>query len=164
VTWRTVSLVPGSCQLRSNRCETCSKGDGRGGGRLASDGGRKEMTELGFVAEHAQISVDLPQLVDVFSSSSVEVADDAEATGALNDNGSGTSELTLLKSVGLDDSGEADDRVDGASLLGWRSRLPDVRRGITLSTLRSTDVVTRSSLFGLGTKSLLPLICSLCVT
>jgi hypothetical protein len=121
------------------------------------------MTELGSVAEHAQTSVHLPQLFDVFSSSSAEVAGDAEAADSLNEEGFDTKELAVVESVGLGDSVDSDDRVDGARLLRWGSRLPDLRRGITLSTLRSTDVVTRSSLLGLGTKSLLPLICSLCL-
>jgi hypothetical protein len=122
------------------------------------------MTELGSVAEHTQTSVHLPQLFDVFSSSSAEVAGDAEAAGSLNEEGFDTKELTLVEAVGLGDSGDSGDWVDGARLLGARGRLPDSRRGITLSTLRSTDFVTRSSLPGLGTETLLPLICSRCLT
>jgi hypothetical protein len=108
--------------------------------------------------------VHLPHLFDVFPSSSAEVAGDAEAAGSLNEEGFDKKEFTVVESVGLGESGETDDWIDGARLLGRRSRLPDLRRVSTLSTLRSTDVVTRSSLFGLGTKSLLPLICSLCWT
>ena len=122
------------------------------------------MTELNSVAKHPQTSVHLPQLFDVFPSSSAEVAGDAEAAGSLNEEGFDTQELTVVESMGLGESGDSDDRIDGARILGWRCRLPDLRRGVTLLALRSTDVVTRSSLLGLGTKSLLPLICSLCST
>jgi hypothetical protein len=122
------------------------------------------MTKLDCVAEHAQTSVHLPQLFDVISSSSAVVAGDIEAAGSLNEEGFDTTEFTVVESAGLGDSGGSHGRVDGARLLGWRGRLPDSRRGITLSTLRSTDFVTRSSLLGLGTKLLLPLICPLCLT
>jgi hypothetical protein len=121
------------------------------------------MTKLGSVAEHAQTSVHLLQLFDVFSSSSAEVAGNAEAAGSLNEEGFNTKELAVVESVGLGNSVDSNDQVDGARLLRWGSRLPDLRRGITLSTLRSTNVVTRSSLLSFSTKSLIPLICSLCL-
>lgn len=122
------------------------------------------MSELNSVAEYPQTSVHLLELFDVFPSSSTKVAGDAEAAGSLDEEGFNLEEFTVVESVGLREPGDSDDWIDGARILGWLGRLPGLRRGITLSMLRSTDVVTCSSLLGLGTKSLLPLICFLCLT
>jgi hypothetical protein len=83
------------------------------------------MTDAGSVAEHAQTSVHLLQLFDVFPSSSAEIAGIAEAVSDYKaaDDAEAMSDvtqknLTGVESMGLQDPGNSDDQVDSAKLLG----------------------------------------------